>query len=74
MAIRKAEDTAADLVMATDPDADRVGIAVRNSKGKFIILNGNQAASLLIHYLLFKWSENGKLRGQEYIVKDHCNY
>jgi phosphoglucomutase len=69
MAIKKAEDTGADLVMATDPDADRVGIAVKNNKGKFIILNGNQAASLLIHYLLFKWRENGKLRGQEYIVK-----
>ncbi len=69
MAIRKAEDSGADLVMATDPDADRVGIAVRNTKGKFVILNGNQAASLLIHYLLLKWKENGKLKGKEYIVK-----
>ncbi len=69
MAIKKAEESGADLVMATDPDADRVGIAVRNDKGKFIILNGNQAATLLIHYLLLKWAEKGKLKGKEYIVK-----
>jgi len=69
MAIKKAEETGADLVMATDPDADRVGMAVRNDKGKFIILNGNQAATLLIHYLLLKWAEKGKLKGKEYIVK-----
>lgn len=69
MAIQKAKDTNADLVMATDPDADRVGIVVRNNQGEYIILNGNQTATLLIHYLLTKWSENGKLKGSEYIVK-----
>jgi phosphoglucomutase len=69
MAIRKAEDVDAELVMATDPDADRVGIAVKDDSGKFIILNGNQTAALLINYLLTKWSENGKLKGKEYIVK-----
>lgn len=69
LAIKKAEQTNADIVLATDPDADRVGMVVRNDKGKFIILNGNQAASLLINYLLTKWSANGKLKGQEYIVK-----
>ncbi len=69
MAIQKAKDTNADLVMATDPDADRVGIVVRNNQGEYIVLNGNQTASLLIHYLLTKWSENGKLKGIEYIVK-----
>ncbi len=69
MAIQKARDTNADLVMATDPDADRVGIVVRNDQGEYIILNGNQTATLLIHYLLTKWSENGKLKGSEYIVK-----
>ncbi len=69
MAIQKAKDTNADLVMATDPDADRVGIVVRNDQGEYIILNGNQTATLLIHYLLTKWSENGKLKGKEYIVK-----
>jgi phosphoglucomutase len=55
--------------MATDPDADRVGIAVRDNTGKFIILNGNQTASLLINYLLKMWSEKNKIKGKEYIVK-----
>jgi phosphoglucomutase len=69
LAIRKAEETAADIVLATDPDADRVGVVVKNSKGKYIILNGNQSASLLINYLLSRWAANGKLKGREYIVK-----
>ncbi len=69
MAIKKAEEVNADLVMATDPDADRVGVAVKDNSGKFIILNGNQTAALLINYLLTKWSENGKIKGKEYIVK-----
>lgn len=69
MAIKKAEEIDAEIVMATDPDADRVGIAVKDISGKFIILNGNQTAALLINYLLTKWSENGKLKGKEYIVK-----
>jgi phosphoglucomutase len=69
MAIEKARATNADLVMATDPDADRVGIVVKNDQGEYVILNGNQTATLLIHYLLTKWSENGKLKGKEYIVK-----
>jgi phosphoglucomutase len=68
MAINKAKEINADLVMATDPDADRVGIAIRKDDD-FILLNGNQAASLLIYYLLTKWKENGKLTGNEYIVK-----
>ncbi len=55
--------------MATDPDGDRVGIAVRNDKNEFVLLNGNQTATLLIYYLLKKWKENGKLTGNEYIVK-----
>ena len=69
MAIRQAEQTGADLVMATDPDADRVGIAVRNLQGKFVLLNGNQTAALLTHYLLTKWQENNKFTGKEFIVK-----
>ncbi|HDO06514.1 MAG TPA: phospho-sugar mutase [Bacteroidetes bacterium] len=68
LAIEKAKAIGADLVMATDPDGDRVGIAVR-SGNDFVLLNGNQAASLLINYLLTKWSENGKLTGNEFIVK-----
>lgn len=69
LAIEKAKEVDASLVMATDPDADRVGIAVKDDKGDFILLNGNQTASLLIYYLLRKWKENGKLTGKEYIVK-----
>jgi len=69
MAINKAEETDADLVMATDPDSDRVGIAVRTNKGQIEILNGNQAAALLIDYLISQWKEKGKLKGKEYIVK-----
>ncbi|MFT7381163.1 MAG: phosphoglucomutase [Roseivirga sp.] len=59
----------ADLIMATDPDADRVGIAAKNEKGEFELLNGNQAASLLIYFLLKKWQENGKLDGNQMIIK-----
>ncbi|MFW6100125.1 MAG: phospho-sugar mutase [Bacteroidota bacterium] len=69
MALEKAEQEDADLVMATDPDADRVGLAVKNNQGKMEILNGNQAASLLINYLLSQWKEKGKLTGNEYIIK-----
>lgn len=69
MAIQKADAINADLVMATDPDGDRVGIAVKNDQGEFILLNGNQAATLLIYYLLSQWKNNGKLTGNEYIVK-----
>lgn len=69
LAIRKAEETGADLVMATDPDADRVGIAVRDTSGKMILLNGNQTASLLIYYLLRRWKENGRLDGNQFIAK-----
>jgi phosphoglucomutase len=69
MAINQAKKEGADLVMATDPDADRVGIAVRNLAGEFTLLNGNQTAALLTYYLLLKWKENNKLTGKEFIVK-----
>lgn len=69
MAVDKAIQVGADLVMATDPDADRQAIAVRNSKGEFVLLNGNQSAALLTYYLLKRWQELGKLTGGEFIVK-----
>jgi phosphoglucomutase len=69
MAIEKAREADADLVMGTDPDADRVGIAIKSNTGKFILLNGNQTAGILINYLLTRWAEKGKLKGKEYIVK-----
>jgi phosphoglucomutase len=69
LALNKAEEIDADLVLATDPDADRVGIAVKNNDGEFVLLNGNQTGSLLINYLLTAWQEKGKLDGNQYIVK-----
>jgi phosphoglucomutase len=69
LALKKAEETDADLVLATDPDADRVGIAVKNTQNEFILLNGNQTGAMLINYLLTAWQESGKLTGKEYIVK-----
>lgn len=69
LALQKAQEIDADLVLATDPDADRVGIAVKNNDGEFELLNGNQTGSLLIHYLLNAWEEKGKLTGDQYIVK-----
>jgi phosphoglucomutase len=69
LALKKAEEVNADLVMATDPDADRVGIAVKNDKNEFQLLNGNQTGTLLLYYLLAKWKDNGKLDGNQYIVK-----
>ena len=68
LAMNMAKNINADLVMATDPDSDRVGIAIRKDDD-MILLNGNQAASLLIYYLITKWKENNKLSGSEYIVK-----
>ncbi len=69
MAIEKAKAVGANLVMATDPDADRVGIAVRNDAGEFVLLNGNQTATILLFYLLQQWKANGKISGKEYIIK-----
>jgi phosphoglucomutase len=68
LALKKAAEIDADLVLATDPDADRVGIAVKNNDGEFVLLNGNQTGSLLINYLLTAWEEKGKLTGNEYVV------
>ncbi|MFK7981310.1 MAG: phospho-sugar mutase [Saprospiraceae bacterium] len=69
MAIDKAKEIGADLVMATDPDADRVGMAIQNDKGDIVLLNGNQAACLLIRYVLTAWEKAGKLDGNQYVVK-----
>lgn len=69
MALDKAKAINADVVLATDPDADRVGVAVKNDEGEFILLNGNQTASILTYYILTRWEELGKLKGNEFIVK-----
>lgn len=69
MAIEKAEATGADLVLATDPDADRMGIAVRDDDGRMVLFNGNQTASLMTYYILTRWKELGRLDGHQYVVK-----
>ncbi|TAJ15700.1 phospho-sugar mutase [Marinilabiliaceae bacterium JC017] len=69
MALAKARETDADIVMASDPDADRLGIAIKNPQGEFFLVNGNQTAILLTWYMLKKWKEKGLLTGKEYIIK-----
>jgi phosphoglucomutase len=69
MALKKADETGADLVLATDPDADRLGIAVRDNDGKMVQLTGNQTWSFLTYYVLTRWKELGKLDDKGYVVK-----
>ncbi|MBO6794388.1 MAG: phospho-sugar mutase [Balneolaceae bacterium] len=69
MAMAKAKELDAELVMATDPDADRVGIAVKDDKGEWMLFNGNMTGTLIINYMLTAWKKAGKLTGNEYIVK-----
>ncbi|MBP9998629.1 MAG: phospho-sugar mutase [Bacteroidales bacterium] len=69
MAIDKANETGADIVIGTDPDADRMGIAVRDNDGKIVLFNGNQTASILTYYILTRWKELGKLTEGKYVVK-----
>jgi len=68
MAIDRAKATGAELVMASDPDADRLGIAVRNHKGEFVLLNGNQTGAILTWYILSQFKEKNKFRGNEFII------
>ena len=69
MALEEADRQGADLVMATDPDADRMGIAVRDNDGRLVQLNGNQTASIMTYYILTRWKELGKLDSTKYICK-----
>ncbi len=69
MAIEVADREGADIVLASDPDADRLGIAVRDNEGKMVLFNGNQTASLMTYYILNRWKELGRLDGRQYIVK-----
>ncbi len=69
LALKKAREVNADLVMATDPDADRLGIAVKNDKGDFILLNGNQTVLIFLYYIITKRKEMGRLTGKQYVVK-----
>jgi phosphoglucomutase len=69
LSIEYAQSLNADLVMATDPDSDRVGIAVKDNQGRFVLLNGNMTATLLIYYICKMWRQNNKINGKQYIVK-----
>ena len=69
LALKKGNEVNAELIMATDPDSDRVGIAVRNLEGEFQLLNGNQTGALLINYMLEAWQAQNQLKGKEFIVK-----
>lgn len=69
MALDKAKEIDAELVMGTDPDADRVGIAVKDNNDEWVLLNGNQTGSLIINYMLNAWDRNDKFSGNEYVVK-----
>lgn len=69
MALELAEKNNADLVLGTDPDTDRVGVAVRNNKGQLVLLNGNQAACLIVYYQLLQLQKSNKLSSDKYIAK-----
>lgn len=69
MAKQRGQELDADIVMATDPDADRVGLAVKNSQGDYQLLNGNQIGSLLVYYVLSSKKDKGELKENDYIVK-----
>ncbi len=69
MALEVADREGADIVMATDPDADRMGIAVRDDAGKMVLFNGNQTGAMLTYYILTRWKELGKLDERKYVVK-----
>ncbi len=66
MALAKAKELDAEVLMGTDPDADRVGIAVKNHKGEWQLLNGNQTGAMLLAYVLRRWKELGKITGKEF--------
>ena len=69
LAVKKAMETDAEIVMATDPDADRIGTAIRNEEGEFVLVNGNQTMIIYLYYLITRWKELGKITGKEYAVK-----
>lgn len=69
LAIKKAIETDADIVMASDPDADRLGVAMKDDKGEWLLVNGNQTALLLTYYMITRWKEEGLITGKEFFVK-----
>ena len=69
LALIKAREIDADLVLATDPDADRVGVAVKTLDGQFQLLNGNQVGSILTYYVLMRRKQLGQLQDKDFVVK-----
>lgn len=69
MALALAKKIDADVVMASDPDADRLGVACKNDNGELVILNGNQTAMIFLYYIITKYTQMGKMTGREYVVK-----
>ena len=69
MALALARKLNADVVMASDPDADRLGVACRDDKGELTLLNGNQTAMIFLYYIITQYTKLGKMTGKEYIVK-----
>jgi phosphoglucomutase len=69
MAVAKAKEVEADLVVASDPDADRIGCVIRDTNGEYVLVNGNQICLVLLNYLMNRNAELGKLTGDEYVVK-----
>lgn len=69
MAIAKARKVDAELIMASDPDADRIGCVIRDDKGEYVLINGNQIVMILLNYIMTRSTELGLLKGNEYIVK-----
>ena len=69
IAKKRGQELGADVIMATDPDADRVGVAIRNAKGEYELINGNQIGSLLTYYVLSSKRDKGELKDNDYIVK-----
>lgn len=68
MAIKKADEINADMVIGTDPDSDRLGIAVRDNEGKMVLLNGNQTMLLMTRFLLDKWKKSDRINGNQFIA------
>jgi len=69
MALEKAKETDAELVMASDPDADRVGIACKDDKGNWVLINGNQTCLMYLYYIITQYNKLGKMTGNEFVVK-----
>ena len=69
MAIAKAKEVEADLILASDPDADRIGCVLRDDNGEYVLINGNQIVMILLNYIMTRNKELGRITGKEYIVK-----